>query len=969
MMRKHSLLLLIALLLVLALASAASAEQLKVWNPATGQYEYQPTPKVLDAAYPYPDGIYLPNSSANEPWNNRIHTQYTKNTDACASCHATHTAVGPSLLQWTTIYATCMACHDGTISYTYNVLGGYIVGSTGARTGGGLFGGVNSASMHNVAHTVNIGAAPGGNPTATDPDGNWGASFSCNSCHNPHGTGGNSRILHPNPNRVSTSKTVNVSVADTVYYRLDDYALRGFGYEFVVKNGTQVVPMSNYRVLIDQIRQATTVEWVYGAPVPAGLSFTYTPSVRVTMEINDYLRQTETVSYVDGINEFCGACHRDYNATSGSQGSPVGVYTKAYRHPVGLLGAFNWELPEGTGLRFASAGGRQVVCLTCHVAHGADEDYWADTLISGAYWAGTPTADLRELSGSSVLKRIPNMGACEACHLMGPANLGYNVEAVANVESKYTAVPGATALGDGYVGSLRCSQCHEQHYMTQRNTLHTRKIQPAAGNPDFQPGQTVFDSWKPIANGGFANLTGNLNTIATDSQVTVNGEIYLSLTTGVAISRDRFAQHGFLQGDKWRLRFAFPYDRLTADEKAVVDGQQSGRRSRGLLFLRAQFYTGQRGPQRTTIAAAPGYNSGYWVTYSENTVWQDNCFVCHTTGFDMDKYVDHYGSTDGDLQAGNAHRNRTPIVPRFDPDTNPGGYIADYGITCEACHGPGANHIAAPTKDNIVNPARLSVVRQNDACGACHARAARTRFFNVTDGNVAFRNASGEFITINNNRGDATTAVQSAVYVTGFENRTFDATTFRMMYPGEKLTDFSIPNNASLTAQGLPNQHRMQWQEMNQFNSSHNDAAFQVDSNRSLKGRIVSCNTCHDSHKYNAGGESLKVSQAALCSSCHAGGMDIRRAMPYIVNAGGSASGNQNDILNLRSHSFDVSTTDKGRWWLSGHDNATRNANRFNDRRLPASTHDATSGFNAFPATIDDSAWPQNLREDLSLQE
>ena len=53
------------------------------------------------------------------------------------------------------------------------------------------------------------------------------------------------------------------------------------------------------------------------------------------------------------------------------------------------------------------------------------------------------------------------------------------------------------------------------------------------------------------------------------------------------------------------------------------------------------------------------------------------------------------------------------------------------GVTCEACHGPGAQHAAAMdradtnTKTNpdlhIVNAARLSPVESVDFCGACHA--------------------------------------------------------------------------------------------------------------------------------------------------------------------------------------------------------------------------------------------------------
>jgi Cytochrome c554 and c-prime len=70
------------------------------------------------------------------------------------------------------------------------------------------------------------------------------------------------------------------------------------------------------------------------------------------------------------------------------------------------------------------------------------------------------------------------------------------------------------------------------------------------------------------------------------------------------------------------------------------------------------------------------------------------CFGCHTTA-----------STTND---------------QFDPSH------AFPGVTCEACHGPGARHIAAikagteNSTDLILNPGRLEPVDSVDFCGACH---------------------------------------------------------------------------------------------------------------------------------------------------------------------------------------------------------------------------------------------------------
>jgi hypothetical protein len=55
----------------------------------------------------------------------------------------------------------------------------------------------------------------------------------------------------------------------------------------------------------------------------------------------------------------------------------------------------------------------------------------------------------------------------------------------------------------------------------------------------------------------------------------------------------------------------------------------------------------------------------------------------------------------------------------FDPGKKT---AAEFGVGCEACHGPGARHAATSAKVDIVQPARLPEARRDEICASCHVR-------------------------------------------------------------------------------------------------------------------------------------------------------------------------------------------------------------------------------------------------------
>ena len=47
---------------------------------------------------------------------------------------------------------------------------------------------------------------------------------------------------------------------------------------------------------------------------------------------------------------------------------------------------------------------------------------------------------------------------------------------------------------------------------------------------------------------------------------------------------------------------------------------------------------------------------------------------------------------------------------------------AEWNVGCERCHGPGGDHAAHPTRDNILNPSHMNYVAASDTCIQCHSQ-------------------------------------------------------------------------------------------------------------------------------------------------------------------------------------------------------------------------------------------------------
>jgi len=48
--------------------------------------------------------------------------------------------------------------------------------------------------------------------------------------------------------------------------------------------------------------------------------------------------------------------------------------------------------------------------------------------------------------------------------------------------------------------------------------------------------------------------------------------------------------------------------------------------------------------------------------------------------------------------------------------------VAEWNVGCERCHGPASEHVAHPSRGNILNPAQMDTAASSDTCISCHSQ-------------------------------------------------------------------------------------------------------------------------------------------------------------------------------------------------------------------------------------------------------
>lgn len=235
---------------------------------------------------------------------------------------------------------------------------------------------------------------------------------------------------------------------------------------------------------------------------------------------------------------------------------------------------------------------------------------------------------------------------------------------------------------DGYASSASCRACHTKQFESWHASFHrtmTQRPSAAAVPADFS---TTL------------SLDGERYAFSRD------GERYL-----VEMPRPEW-----WQGPAPGGRIQRPVELVTGSHHYQVYWVSSGN-SAVLAQLPFVWLVHERRwvPRRSVFIAPPETIAG------EYGRWNSTCIRCHTT---------------------NGHPNRDPGPPEVARST-----VSEFGIACEACHGPGAEHAAQMRNPlrryaahmgladdaGMVNPRKLANERGIQVCGQCHSVNGPTR--------------------------------------------------------------------------------------------------------------------------------------------------------------------------------------------------------------------------------------------------
>ena len=244
------------------------------------------------------------------------------------------------------------------------------------------------------------------------------------------------------------------------------------------------------------------------------------------------------------------------------------------------------------------------------------------------------------------------------------------------------------AIEIAHTGAAACFDCHEDRHASWSKTYHRTMTQTA----NAQTVVGAFDGQSLTAFGGLVRPNSTDGKYRFDYFDPNTQQQIAQLNVARTVGSHRYQQY------------------LMQDEKSET-------------YYRLH-YLWHIGEQRWVHMNAVFLGSDAQPFDAQVTTWNTNCVFCHNTG------PQPKVSNLADIRARAQSGERIDVGAELRFDTK----LADLGIACESCHGPGSLHVKRMQQlperllaklgvqdFSIVNPDKLTAQRSNAVCGACHA--------------------------------------------------------------------------------------------------------------------------------------------------------------------------------------------------------------------------------------------------------
>jgi predicted CXXCH cytochrome family protein len=241
------------------------------------------------------------------------------------------------------------------------------------------------------------------------------------------------------------------------------------------------------------------------------------------------------------------------------------------------------------------------------------------------------------------------------------------------------------------VPSEGCARCHPDHYASWRETFHRTMTRDASA-------ETV--------RGDFDDAAYEYQGIAT--QLTRHDGAFFMETVEPRWALLRADRGADRRDTSPPPRVKLSVDRLVGSHwiQECMHRDDSGRYQR----LPVLYHIVEKRWIHSNGAFLTPDSDDFWAQ-CRGAAWNDSCLFCHNTG-----------------PSKNPLRNLQGQIVGYRTE------VAELGIACEACHGPGGSHVALNSNParrlalqasgagdpTIVHPARLPVPRRDEICARCH---------------------------------------------------------------------------------------------------------------------------------------------------------------------------------------------------------------------------------------------------------